>query len=228
MTQSPTHIIIYSHGFGVRKTDRGLFTAIADALPDTKSILFDYNPVHEESNTITVKPLHDQALKLRKIINEVRAEYPDAVLDLVCHSQGCVVAGLLKPRDIRKVIMITPPDDMSEATVVEQLGRGKETTIDVTTRTRLDRTDGSTTVIHPEYWQGLSGIKPVKLYNNLARFTQLRIINAKQDEVLGVQTFEGIDPTVSCVALNGNHNFDEEEARKQILYILQKELTIKL
>ncbi len=228
MTQSPTHIIIYSHGFGVRKTDRGLFTAIADALPDTKSILFDYNPVHEESNTITVKPLHDQALKLRKIINEVRAEYPYAVIDLVCHSQGCVVAGLLKPRDIRKVIMITPPDDMSEATVVEQLGRGKETTIDVTTRTRLDRTDGSTTVIHPEYWQGLSGIKPVKLYNNLARFTQLRIINAKQDEVLGVQTFEGIDPTVSCVALNGNHNFDEEEARKQILYILQKELTIKL
>ncbi len=226
MTQSPTHIIIYSHGFGVRKTDRGLFTAIADALPDTKSVLFDYNPVHEESNTITIKPLHDQALKLRKVINEVRAEYPGVVIDLVCHSEGCVVAALLKPRDIRKIIMLTPPDDASQQTVVERRGERKGIVIDVTTRTRLDRTDGSTTVIHPEYWQGLSGIKPVKLYNNLARFTQLRIINAKQDEVLGVQAFEGIDPTVSCVALDGNHNFDDEEARKQMLYILQKELTI--
>ncbi len=226
MTQSPTHIVIYSHGFGVRKTDRGLFTAIANALPDAQSVLFDYNPVHEESNTITVKPLQDQALKLRKIINEVRAEYPVAIIDIICHSQGCVVAGILKPRNIRKVIMIAPPDDVSQEIVVKQLGKGKEATIDVTVRTRLDRSDGSTTVIHPEYWQGLSGIKPVKLYNNLARFTQLRIINAKQDEVLGTQTFEGIDPSVSFVTLNGNHNFDEEESRKQILYILRKELTI--
>jgi hypothetical protein len=224
MTPASPHIIIYSHDFGVRKTDRGLFTAISRAFPDARSVMFDYNLINEESNTLTVKPLQEQALKLRKVINATRAEYPDAVLDLVCHSQDCVVAGLVRPRGIRKIIMLTPPDDMSEATVVEQLGTRKGIAIDVTVRTRLARSDGSTTVIHPEYWQSLAGIEPVKLYNRLARFTALRIINARQDEVLGKVSFQGIDPAISLVTLDGNHNFDDEAARNQVLYILQKEL----
>jgi hypothetical protein len=224
MKSSPTHVVIYSHGFGVRKTARGLFTAVSTALPDAKHVMFDYNPVNEKSNTLTVKPLQDQALKLRKVINATKAEYPDATIDLVCHSQGCVVAGLVKPRGIRKVIMLTPPTDMTEVTVVERLGTRKGIAIDVTVRTRLARSDGSTTVIHPEYWQGLAGIDPIKLYNRLARFTKLRIINAREDEVLGKASFDAIDPAISLVTLNGNHNFDAEEDRKRILYILQKEL----
>lgn len=224
MNSETSQVVIYSHGFGVRKTDRGLFSAIAGNLPDARHVMFDYNPVHEESNTLTVKPLHEQALKLRKVINTARAEYPGAVIDLVCHSQGCVVAGLVKPRGIRKVIMITPPDDISEATVVGQLGTRAGVAIDITARTRLPRSDGSTTVIHPEYWKSLAGIDPVKLYNKLAQFTQLRIINAKQDEVLGKVNFETLNQAISVVALDGNHNFDEEESRKRLLYILQKEL----
>jgi hypothetical protein len=224
MAQTSTHIIIFSHDFGVRKTNRGLFTAIASAFPQSQSVMFDYNPINDESNTLTVKPFYDQALKLRKVINAARVEYPNAILDLVCHSQGCIVAGLVKPRGIRKVIMLTPPDDMSLSTVVEQLGADSETIIDVTARTRLARSDGSTTVIHPEYWLGLAGIEPVKLYNRLARFTKLRIINAKQDEVLGKVNFEGIDPTVSLVSLDGNHYFDDEADRARVIYILKKEL----
>ena len=224
MTLTSPHIIIFSHGFGVRQTDRGLFTAISKSLPRAQSVMFDYNPINEESNTLTAQPLHDQAMKLRKVINATRAEYPGATLDLVCHSQGCVVAAMVKPRGIRKVIMITPPDDISEATVVDQLGTKNGIAIDVTVRTRLARSDGSTTVIHPEYWQGLAGIDPVKLYNRLARFTDLRIINARQDEVLGKVSFERIDPAISLVTLDGNHNFDDDEARKRILWILQKEL----
>ncbi len=227
MNSDTTHIIIFSHGFGVRKEDRGLFTAIAKALPDAESVLFDYNPMNEKANTLTAEPLNEQTRKLRKVINAARVEYPGAVIDLVCHSQGCVVAALLKPRDMRKVIMLTPPDDVSEATVARQLGERRETAIDTTAvRTRLLRSDGSTTVIHPEYWQSLAGIEPVKLYNRLARFTTLRIINAKQDEVLDNVSFEGIDPGISLVSLEGSHNFEGEESRKRLLYILQKELAV--
>ncbi len=224
MKETVSHIVIYSHGFGARKTARGLFTEIAAALPHTHSVMFDYDPFHEESNTITVKPLQEQAFKLRKVLNATRTEYPDAAIDIVAHSQGCVVVGLLKPRDIRKVIMITPPDTMDEASIVKQLSSRKGVDIDVATKTHLARTDGSTTVIHPEYWQSLARIKPVKLFNNLARFTKLRILAAKQDEVLGEITFKGIDSTVSLVKLEGNHNFDDIDDRKRLLYILQKEL----
>lgn len=196
-------------------------------MPDAECVLFDYNPIHEKSNTITATPLHEQAQKLRKVINSVRAEYPGAIIDLVCHSQGCVVAGFVKPRGIRKVIMLTPPTDMSEATAVRNLSTRLETPIDVTVRTRLARSDGSTTVIHPEYWQSLAGLRPIKLYNLLARVTTLRIINAKQDEVLGNVSFEGIDPNISLVNLDGGHNFDDEESRKRLLYILYKELALQ-
>jgi hypothetical protein len=226
MAPTTPHIVIYSHGFGVRKEDRGLFTAISKALPDVKSVMFDFNPVHEGTNTLTVKPLNEQAGKLRTVINTTRAEYPDAIIDLVCHSQGCVIAGLLKPRGIRKVIMLAPPDDISEATVVKHLSVRREDPIDVTARTRLERSDGSTTVIRPEYWHSLAGVNPVKLYNQLARVTTLRIMNAKDDEVLGKVSFEKIDPSISFVTLNGGHNFDDEASRKQLLYILQKELKL--
>jgi hypothetical protein len=224
MASDVPHIVIFSHGFGVRKEDRGLFTAISKALSDAESVLFNYNPINEKANTLTAKPLNEQARKLRKVINATRAEYPDAIIDLVCHSQGCVVAALLKPRGMRKIIMLTPPDDVSETTVAKQLGARMETAIDVTVRTRLSRSDGSTTVIHPEYWQSLASVEPVKLYNRLARFTALRIINARQDEVLGDVSFEGIDPGISLVTLEGGHNFEDEESRKRLLYILQKEL----
>jgi len=224
MTASASRVVIYSHGFGVRKTDRGLFTAISKNLSDTKSVMFDYNPINEEANTLTVKPLYEQALKLRKVINATRIEYPGAIIDLVCHSQGCVVAALVKPRGIRKIIMITPPDDMSEASLVNQLGTRSGNSIDVTVRTRLSRSDGSTTVIHPEYWQSLAGIDPVRLYNKMARFTKLVIINARQDEVLGKVGLDGIDQAISLVTLDGGHNFDDDDDRKRIVYILQKEL----
>ena len=224
MNTTRPHVIVFSHGFGVRKDDRGLFTAISKALPDTVSVLFNYNPINEKSNTLTAKPLQEQMRKLRKVINTARAEYPGATIDLVCHSQGCVIAAMLKPRDIRKIIMLTPPDDVSEAVLSKQLGDLSGTTIDVSQRTRLPRADGSTTVIHPEYWQSLAGVKPIKLYNRLAKFTALRIINARHDEVLGQVNFEGIDPGISFVTLDGDHNFSEEESRKRLLYILQKEL----
>jgi len=224
MKSATPHLIIFSHGFGVRKEDRGLFTAISQAVPDAESVLSDYNPINEKSNTLTAKPLNEQVQKLRKIINTARAEYPDAIIDLVCHSQGCVVAAMLKPRNIRKVIMLTPPDDVSEEVVVRQLTARSGATIDVNNRTRLPRSDGSTTVIHPEYWQSLAGIKPVKLYNRLAKFTALRIINARQDTVLDSLSFEGIDPNISFVTIDGDHNFKQEDSRKQLLHILQKEL----
>ena len=41
------HIVIFSHGFGVRQDDCGLFTAIAKQLPNVEPIMFDYNHFDE-------------------------------------------------------------------------------------------------------------------------------------------------------------------------------------
>jgi hypothetical protein len=41
------HIIIYSHGFGVRKDDNGLLSYIAEHLPEVESVLFDYYNIND-------------------------------------------------------------------------------------------------------------------------------------------------------------------------------------
>jgi len=46
------HVIVYSHGFGVRKDDRGLLTDIAKSMPGVDHVLFDYNFIDEQANTL--------------------------------------------------------------------------------------------------------------------------------------------------------------------------------
>lgn len=77
------HTVIYSHGFGVRKDDRGLFTDIAAALPNAQHIMFGYNQVDEATNNLTVAPPDQQAQKLRQLISEAKANNPDATIDLI-------------------------------------------------------------------------------------------------------------------------------------------------
>jgi hypothetical protein len=62
------HIIIYSHGFGTRKDDRGLLTDIAKALPLAESILFDYFEVDEIKKEMHICTIGEQVEKLKKII----------------------------------------------------------------------------------------------------------------------------------------------------------------
>lgn len=47
-------VVVYSHGFGVRKDDRGLFTDIAAALPEAESVMFDYGSWDEEHKEHTL------------------------------------------------------------------------------------------------------------------------------------------------------------------------------
>ena len=54
------HIVIYSHGFGVRKDDNGLLSDIAEHLPEVESILFDYYDLNEANNELLICPTSHQ------------------------------------------------------------------------------------------------------------------------------------------------------------------------
>ena len=102
------NIVIYSHGFGVYKDDRGLFPDIAASMPRTEAIMFDYNRL-EANNTLIASTLEAQTEKLRQIYNETRAANPDATIDLICHSQGCVIAAMAQLEGVRRTILLAPP-----------------------------------------------------------------------------------------------------------------------
>lgn len=100
------HIVIYSHGFGVRKDDNGLLSDIAENLPELESILFDYYDLDEVSNELLICPPSQQVNKLNKTIQELRIKNPEATIDLIAHSQGTVVAAMAKPDGIRKTVLL--------------------------------------------------------------------------------------------------------------------------
>lgn len=203
-------IIIYSHGFGVQKTDRGLFTDIADTFPDIEHIMFDYNQVDEQDNSLTVAPFYVQKQKLADAISNVRASNPGATIDLITHSQGCVIAALLNPDGIRRSIFTAPPSEVSTEGMLKAFGQREGAKVDINGLTSFPRRDGSTTIVPPEYWQSIKDVHAVELYNQFAKITELTIVNANQDEVLQVKDFSELKDNVKVVDLDANHDFTGE------------------
>lgn len=216
-------VVVYSHGFGVRKDDRGLFIDIAASLPNAEHIMFDYNLIDDAANTLTVVALTEQAKKLQQKVAEVQTNNPDSIIDLVCHSQGCLVAALASISSIRKTIFTAPPPD---ADIEEKIKRWRTrygTQFTTKDTSYLERKDGSTTVVPAKYWSSLEGLNAQELYTNLAAQTELIIITATQDEVLGEVIFNKLLPKIKVIEVAGGHNF-EGDARPKLTSLIENEL----
>lgn len=214
------HIVIYSHGFGVRKDDRGLFTDIASAVPDAEHIMFDYNQIDEQTNTLTVSPLQVQVRKLKEQLDKIDS---DAVVDLVAHSQGCVVAALAKPQNVRQILCLAPPDNVDTERLINFFGSRGGSVIDLGGQSRIPRRDGSTTIIPAAYWQSLKGLDVIRLYNRLPDLARVKFLIANDDEVLGTTNFDKTDERIELVQLDGNHDFTED-ARKYLVEYVKNDL----
>lgn len=212
------HIIICSHGFGVKKDDRGLFPDVADFLKNTETIMFDYNDIDEEKNQITVKAFSEQAEILRRTLADIGASRSNAVVDIICHSQGAVIAALAKPVNIRKIIFIAPPFSSDIERMMNIFKSRPGTEINLDGISKLSRQDGSTTLIPPEYWIERENTNIIELYKQLAKTTELIIINANQDDILGENTYSDVD-NAETINLDGDHGFHGKD-RKRLLEII--------
>ena len=214
------HVIVYSHGFGVRKDDRGLFTDIANALPEATHIMFDYNVIDEQANTLTVSPLQAQVQKLREQLSHFIG---DITVDIVAHSQGCVVAALAKPQNVRKILCLAPPDNVDVNRLINFFGSRDGSDINIEGQSRIPRRDGSTTIIPAAYWQSLNGLDVIRLYNRLPDLAQVKFLIANEDDVLGMTNFDTTDERIDLVQLSGNHDFTDEH-RQQLVKFVRNEL----
>ncbi len=179
--------IVYSHGFGVKADARGMFTEIATAFPEYESVMFDYNEVLPNDDTI-VAPIHEQARKLESIIDRTDANE----IVLLCHSQGCIIAGLVDLSKVAKVILLAPPVVASMQHVIQKLSKKPGSAYLENGVSKLARSDGSMTFLPKEYIQSLDGLNPIELYKMVARQKPTAIIRATQDEVLGLTDLSAI------------------------------------
>jgi len=207
------HIIVYSHGFGVDKTDRGLFTDIAATLPNTEPVMFDYNVADIPHKTITVSSLREQSKMFTEVMHKVRSENPSATIDLVCHSMGCVAAAIAHPENVRRVVFLAPPDNVGVDRFKEIFNRpGAE--VNLGGLSKLTRMDGSTTLVPKEFWDSLQPLNVLKLYDALSQLAELTIISADEDEVVGPTDFTKTNENIKLINLRADHNFTGESRAK--------------
>ena len=202
------HVVVYSHGFGVRKDDRGLFVDIAESLPQVESFMFDYNMVLEEGKVMYVSPFSKQAALLCANVHKIQEQNPGVIIDLVCHSQGSVIAAIAQCAGVRKTVLLAPPDSLDTSRILDRYKDNPETVIDTGGLTSIPRSDGTTTHIPKEYFSESDQSRaPEELYNALADTTDLTIVQAEDDHVLGEVVFENLHQSIECLTLEGDHDF---------------------
>ena len=217
-------VIIFSHGFGVSKEARGLFTEIANAFTGIKTVLFNYNKVDRKNNTITVKPFLEQVKILKRILKKQRAKNPKAVINLICHSQGSRIVAMANLPNIHKIILIAPSIDVGYEKMLARYKDNPKTEINFDGITKLARTDGSITLVPPKYWQERKNEPmPIILYNQLSKNAKVFIIKAKNDTILGKKSFKGLDKKIKVIELKGDHDFKDNRENlikkiKEIIY----------
>lgn len=216
-------IIVYSHGFGVEKDDRGLFTDIVNSMPTAEHILFDYNKVDRDRNELTVLSLTEQKEKLRDILNEVKANHPASEINMICHSLGCVIAALLCPAGINRIIYLAPPFKFDAGRSRNGFSERPGATVDVNGTMSFPRRDDSTTIVDSKLWDNLASFKPADLYNQLADKTKLVVINANQDEVLKEKDHSELSSDIQIINIDANHDF-RDNARNGLIQLLISEL----
>ncbi len=204
------HIIIFSHGFGTRSDDRGLFTDVAKGLPEVEPVLFDYNIVDETNRTLTASTLSKQAEMFSAMVEKVRSENPEAVIDVVAHSQGCIAVAMARFTGVRKIIFTAPSLASDIEHLINIFKDRPGTEINLESVSKLARNDGTVTLVPPEYWIERKNIAPVPLYNALSLTAKLNIIIATKDQVLSRGKTDGLNENTKIIILEGDHDFSKD------------------
>ena len=209
------HKIIFIHGFGVTKNARGLFTDIASVFEEgrVECILTDLNVV-DGSGNITLNTISKQAEIIQRVFQENYRE--GDVVDLICHSQGCVVGAVADLPHIRKVILMTPPTNNDVQKTLEFFKSRPDTVINLEGDSYMTRADGTRTIAHKEYWQDRQGMNYLDEYKNLAQHNNVTTIIANQDEVVDNSAIEELKKDTCVVYIDADHNFTGE-TRKALI-----------
>ncbi|MFO0881904.1 MAG: alpha/beta hydrolase [Candidatus Saccharimonadales bacterium] len=205
--------VICSHGFGVKADSRGMFTDISQAFPDYNFILFDYNTILDNGD-IEVADIDSQVAKLQSVVDKAEGE-----ISLLCHSQGCIVGGLIDASKINKAVLLAPPIKMSMQRVIEKLQERPGSEINLDGVSKLPRTDGTTTLVPSSYVKSLDNRDPIKIYKELAERVPTAIVKVEGDNVLGNTDFSEIS-NAKVLTINADHDFTGN-ARAELIATLK-------
>jgi ACT domain-containing protein len=217
-------IVIFSHGFGLKKDNRGLFTEISGILnkQGIKTILFDYNKFNTKTNELFIVPFSIQAKKLEEMIDKTAENNPKSEIVIIGQSQGSFIPTLINNiSKVKKVIGVSPFFHTNMKDIIRRYTASKDNELNFTGVSIRKRSDGSTTIIPPEYWKERFEARVEDLYNKLAEKTELVLISPLQDEIMDITDLRKIKQA-SIINLDGNHDFSSQYRPKLVEVILKQ------
>ncbi len=215
------HFVVYSHGSGVQRDDRGLFTDISQSIPEVESVLFNYYSIDKQNKTLTICPFSSQIEDLNKIIADIRIVNPQAIIDLIAHSQGTIVVAMARPKGIRKVLLLAPVFDMGLERTLNRYRSRPTAHINLQGISTLPVLDGLVRIVPAQYWTERKRIKPFQEYNALAQSTEVIVIEARQDQILAKVDLSRLSSKLKLSSLDGDHGFSGQDRPGLIAAIRQ-------
>ncbi len=208
---NPKKVVIFSHGFGLRKDNRGLFTLLGKEIEGLgfETVYFDYNKYDPKTKKLYTIPFSAQAKKLQRVIDQVSDRYPNYKIYIIGQSQGSFIPALCNTKRIDKIIGMSPFFHTDMKDIMRRYTKSKENVLNFSGISIRRRTDGSITIIPPEYWKERFETDVVSLYNSLALKTDLVLISPLQDEIMDIMDLRKIKHA-SIINLDGDHDFSSE------------------
>lgn len=202
------HMVVFSHGFGVERTSRGLFSDITKALPDDWGyVLFDYNVT--EGTTVTLQSLADQKQRLLAVITWLSQQTVVKQISLVAHSMGCITAALAEASELTNVVMLAPPLVMgahSREYFTSKPGASLQDNV-----WRVPRRDGTISYIPTTLLDEIETIDAPQVLLDYASVQPYALIIPSDDEVLGDTDYNelALNENITAQTIDGaGHNFD--------------------
>lgn len=214
--------ILFVHGFGVMKDSRGMFTELADVFSahGITPILIDLNEKNDGGD-IYMNSLSEQSRILRETYERECSD--GSVVDMICHSQGCLVASLANIPDVRTTLFLAPPTENNPEKTISYFSKNPESVVDMNNTSRFARRDGTATFVPAIYWEDRARMNYQELYQNYISSHETVVVTALNDEVVSNEHINNIFGLVKIFPLSADHNFTgtaQEELRALVSSLL--------
>lgn len=203
-------MVVFSHGFGVQRDGRGMFTEIARNLPEGFGyVLFDYYEVDEQHHTVRITDFAEQTDRLEKVLSWTSEQPEVKSVSLIAHSMGCIVTALACPQNLDKIILLAPPTSVGERTrkhFTTKKGAEKHDNMWV-----VPRSDGTISIIPESLFDQYETVDAQKALLVLAEEHPYKLIVAGADDVVTDADYTKLatHPSVQYLELpDANHDFE--------------------
>ncbi|MEK7447260.1 MAG: alpha/beta hydrolase [Patescibacteria group bacterium] len=236
---SAKQIIVFAHGFGTDKHERGTFDQISEKIinssNDVATIRFSYSGFGESEGDQKVKTLDTMVSDLSSVMDFVKnSKAENSAVKMIAFSLGNHITAkyLASVDDTRpeKVILINLPECKFKSRMQSYFKDKPGTKIDDLGVWHLERSSGSTTYVGSGFWDSVS--HPESQLSNLENLTRkygTYLIRATDDEIIDSKASDAEIsdfPFEEILYLRGDHNYSKLEYREEFMKSLMKVLDI--